>query len=101
MMRRPGDETFVELTHLDDMPRRRIAIIKDKPHEISGPLRAAYGPTDYEGQGRERYWDLPPDVRNSREMIKTILEQTRPGTPEPDVRFAQGYLSEHRRATGR
>jgi len=60
------------------------------------PLVQASGPADYEALGRERYRDTPEAGRAAQ--LPRILEQTKAGTPEPDRRFADGWLAEHHRA---
>lgn len=63
----------------------------------TGPLFEASGPHDYEGQGRSAYWDTPEKDRQG--LVGRVLKSTAPFTPEPEVRWAKGWLSEHHRAT--
>lgn len=58
-------------------------------------LRPCEGPHDAEGAGRERYWDMTPEQR--RAELPRILESLKPGTPEGERRFADGWMSELRR----
>ena len=67
------------------------------PANKISPLRPAFGPHDYEGQGRERYHDTPEHQR--AELVGRMTAQLAAGTPEPDRAFARGWLDEHWRAT--
>lgn len=70
--------------------------VKGKGDSIpNGPLRHATGPTDYEGLGRERFWELSQEQRD--QSLKAIVDQTNAWVDEPSKRFAQGWLSEHQR----
>lgn len=60
-----------------------------------GPMRLAFGPHDYEGQGRERYHDTPEGQRAG--LVAEMTANLNHGTPEPDRAFARGWLDEHRR----
>ena len=63
--------------------------------EVICPLRPCEGPHDAEGAGRERYWDMTPEQR--RAELPRILESLKPGTPEGERRFADGWMAELRR----
>lgn len=62
---------------------------------VNGPLLERRGAEDYEGEGRERYWNTPRDRR--AEQVARILELTLAGNSEMDRRFANGWLSERER----
>lgn len=70
---------------------------------VNGPERPCYGPTDYEGAGRERYWDLRPEERERiRPQIQEMAaDRHAPGGPKPigwaDHAFARGWIAEWRR----
>lgn len=60
---------------------------------IDGPLLEATGPDDYEGLGRERFWDMNPMQR--RDNLKRIVSDANAGVLEvPRKEFARGWLSE-------
>ena len=63
---------------------------------LNGPLLQATGPNDYEGLGRERFWDMTPEQR--QDNLKQIMADANAGALEaPRKEFARGWLSEHER----
>jgi hypothetical protein len=66
------------------------------PSVLKGPLRPATGPHDYEGLGRERYWDLTPEQR-AEALPKVVSDANLEVLRSPDKEFARGWLSEQSR----
>lgn len=68
------------------------------PSVLQGPLRLATDANDYEGLGRERYWDMTPEQRE--EALPRIVSNANLGAlRSPDKEFARGWLSEKARHT--
>jgi len=65
----------------------------------TGPLRPCEGPNDFEGDGRERYWDSTPAQRKG--SLGAIITMTAAWNSEQNKLFAKGWLDEHHRATGK
>jgi hypothetical protein len=71
-----------------------------------GPLRLAWGPKDFEGQGREAYWDQTPEERTAN--VKVMVQDAGRSVSDTDVKnfapvfenraFARGWLAESYRA---
>jgi hypothetical protein len=67
-----------------------------------GPLAFARGPQDFEGLGREKFWDQSPDER--RDALKAMVSDAGRSTSDTDMRhfrsvfeskqFARGWLNE-------
>ena len=66
------------------------------PSVLNGPLRPATGLHDYDGLGRERYWDMTPEQRVEA-LPKVVANANLGGLRAPDKEFARGWLSEQAR----
>ena len=63
---------------------------------LSGPLRPAVGPSDWEGLGRERFWDMTDKQRT--DALRRIVADSCLGAGFAETKeFARGWLSEHAR----
>lgn len=84
-----------------------------RPHydgPIDGPLCMAHGPNDYEGQGRESFWDQTPEERAAAlsAMVSdagincaTKVDVAYLGTMSERKAFAKGWLNELERTRKR
>jgi hypothetical protein len=73
------------------------------PDKPDGPSKLALGPRDYEGQGREAFWDQTPDERQAAlsAMVAdaglnctSCVHLVYLGTASENKTFAKGWLAE-------
>ena len=73
------------------------------PEKPDGPSRLALGPRDYEGQGREAFWDQTPVERavalsamteDANRNCATGVDVRYLGTVSENKRYAKGWLNE-------
>ena len=63
----------------------------------NGPLVHSTGPDDHEALGRERYWDMSDEQRETNLAAMVKMASTTEVLRGPDKAFARGWLSERER----
>lgn len=73
------------------------------PETIDGPLRMCHGPKDFEGSGREAFWDQTPEERKAAlsAMVRDANLDTAArvdlryfGVANESKAYARGWLNE-------
>ncbi len=65
------------------------------PDNADPPVVACYGPTDFDGKGREAYYDQRPEVRAA--ALSGVVRSLERWTSEADKKFAHGWIHEYER----
>jgi hypothetical protein len=99
----PGSKFYPIAPHFIAVRPMQVWPRPNGPEMPDGPLCMAHGPRDYEGQGREAFWDqtpeerataLPAMVHDAGLNCATKVDARCLGTASENKAFAKGWLSE-------